>query len=214
MATPTEDLNDGIIPEGLIYELEALDSLFLGDFRAETSVGEDLPGIWGFEAAPGFEALSSQPHQQEWIVTFYCEAPGHWHPMEEGKERLKFERPLWMAMPAYARWIANQFHLHLLMARKIKSARPKENRLAVMTKHCSVLRSLAGLRSEFVDHEDRARDRGLDIANDQYAPGEDLFDAYRYDMTPLYATEPKFGGLQRQLQRDGSYLWLCEDHLK
>ena len=151
---------------------------------------------------------------QKLDLQLYCQAPGCWHPTQEGGLYEINEPAKWLRVTAP--YIGNLFKVLKYAAPIIGPwlgvVDPKEYE-TLFKNDLELFKEVAAKLPELKESED------LELA-DKIARGEDL-DPERFDGAALRALrqlleeqdpQQHWGGLKNILTPEGHYLWLCEHH--
>ncbi|WP_193198371.1 COR domain-containing protein [Nostoc sp. MG11] len=194
--------------------LELTQREFTNAFRREQSkIDSHCPNV--FVLRPhGSKVWKQAIAGQKLYLQLYCQAPGCWHPTQEGGLYEINEPAKWLR--ATAPYISRLFRVLKYAAPIVGPwlgvVDPKEYE-TLFKNDLELFKELAAKLPELKESED------LELA-DKIARGEDL-DPERVDGAALRALrqlleekdpQQHWGGLKNTLTPEGHYLWLCEHH--
>ncbi|MGF2034754.1 MAG: COR domain-containing protein [Nostoc sp. CmiVER01] len=194
--------------------LELTQRGFTNAFRREQAIIDShCPNVFVLRPCDG-KAWQKNLTGQKLDLQLYCQAPGCWHPTQEGGLYEINEPAKWLRVTAP--YIGNLFKVLKYAAPIIGPwlgvVDPKEYE-TLFKNDLELFKELAAKLPELKESE------GLEVA-DKIARGEDL-DPERADGAALRALrqlleekdpQQHWGGLKKVLTPEGHYLWLCEHH--
>ncbi|MGF1933939.1 MAG: COR domain-containing protein [Nostoc sp. ChiQUE02] len=194
--------------------LELTQRGFTNAFRREqATIDSHCPNVFVLRPRGG-KAWQKNLTGQKLDLQLYCQAPGCWHPTQEGGLYEINEPAKWLRVTAP--YIGNLFKVLKYAAPIIGPwlgvVDPKEYE-TLFKNDLELFKELAAKLPELKESED------LELA-DKIARGEDL-DPERADGAALRALrqllqekdpQQHWGGLKNVLTPEGHYLWLCEHH--
>ncbi|WP_100900078.1 COR domain-containing protein [Nostoc flagelliforme] len=194
--------------------LELTQRGFTNAFRREQAIIDShCPNVFVLRPRDG-KAWQKNLTGQKLDLQLYCQAPGCWHPTQEGGLYEINEPAKWLRVTAP--YIGNLFKVLKYAAPIIGPwlgvVDPKEYE-TLFKNDLELFKELAAKLPELKESED------LELA-DKIARGEDL-DPERFDGAALRALrqlleeqdpQQHWGGLKNILTPEGHYLWLCEHH--
>jgi len=188
---------------------------FAGSFRAmQDNVDTHCPNVFALEPpTDGWRAWVGAPVGEKLTLQLYCQAPGEWHPVLEG--RYQFDAP--------PEWLETMAPYVNRMVTVLGKAAPVVNAAvkvkwpdveAVMGNELKLMTELVKLLPQVERSREAELARRLSPTDaPERAYGEALhtlrrlLDKLEPDRSPDYC-----GGLKKVLTPEGHYLWLCPHH--